>query len=86
MEPRQDFLSRYGDMIDDRVAETLPELIDELYRERPARRRCTGVAALLVALVASLLTRHSVLAMCTAWLSTATVYLAATRIIPARRS
>jgi hypothetical protein len=73
------FLCRFGDVIDDRVAEALDEILGEQDALRPRWRLRPGLAALalLLAAGATVLLRHSVLAVCTVWLSTAAVCLAA---------
>jgi hypothetical protein len=73
------FLSRFGDVIDDRVAEALDEILGEQDALRPRWRLRPDLAALalLLAAGATVLLRHSVLAVCTVWLSTAAVCLAA---------
>jgi hypothetical protein len=77
--PRPD-LDRFGDLIDDRIAELLDELLEEREAEapRPRPRLRSALVMLLVALAASVVFRESVLAVCAIWLSTAVVYLAAT--------
>ena len=70
------FPDRLGDLIDDRIA----ELLDEREAETgPRPRPGPAMAMLLIALTASVVLRHSVLAGCVIWLSTAVVYLTATR-------
>jgi hypothetical protein len=73
------FLCRFGDVIDDRVAEALDEILGERDALRPRWRLRPGLVALalLLAAGATVLVRHSVLAVCTVWLSTAAVCLAA---------
>jgi hypothetical protein len=73
------FLCRFGDVIDDRVAEALDEILGEQDALRPRWRLRPGLAALalLLAAGATVLLRHSVLAVSTVWLSTAAVCLAA---------
>ena len=67
---------RLGDLIDDRIA----ELLDEREAEAgPAPRSGPAVAMLLIALTASVVLHRSALAACVIWLSTAVVYLTATR-------
>lgn len=76
--PGDELPSRFGDAIDDRIAEILDEMLDERDAERPHRRlpRMLGVFSLLLALGVSILFRHSTLAVCTIWPSIATVCLA----------
>jgi hypothetical protein len=73
------FLCRFGDVIDDRVAEALDEILGERDALRPRWRLRPGLVALalLLAAGATVLVRHSVLAVSTVWLSTAAVCLAA---------
>jgi hypothetical protein len=73
------FLCRFGDVIDDRVAEALDEILGERDALRPRWRLRPGLVALalLLAAGATVLMRHSVLAVSTVWLSTAAVCLAA---------
>lgn len=82
-----EFLDRFGDAIDDRIAEIVDEVLDQraerVSRPRPLR---LAVTVLLAALAASVLLRHSVLAVCAVWLSCAVIYLAALRFSAARRS
>ena len=79
------FPARVGDLIDDRIAEMLDE---RDARTRTRTRRLSPVLAVLgflIALLASLLLRHSALAVCTIWPSTAAVCLAARITTPGRR-
>jgi hypothetical protein len=80
------FLCRFGDVIDDRVAEALDEILGERDALRPRWRLHPGLVALalLLAAGATVLLRHSVLAVCTIWLSTAAVCLAAAWTRPGR--
>ncbi|PZS26584.1 MAG: hypothetical protein DLM59_18015 [Pseudonocardiales bacterium] len=82
MPSTDDFLTCYGDAIDDRVA----ELLDEAERARPRPRLRSAFAVLLLALAASVLLRHSGIAVVAVWVSTAAVYRAAVRITEPRRS
>lgn len=74
------FLSRFGDAIDDRVAEILDELLAEQSATRPHQRLLPilGLVSLTLALAASVLLRHNPLAAWTIWPSTATICLAIT--------
>ena len=74
-----EFLCRYGDLIDDRVADVLDEMLTERDELRPRWQLHPGLAALSLLLTAatSVLLRHSVLAVCTVWLSVAAVCLIA---------
>ncbi len=69
--PRQ-FPDRLDDLIDDRIDEREAET-------GPRPHPGPAVAMLLIALTASVVLRHSVLAGCVIWLSTAVVYLTAAR-------
>jgi hypothetical protein len=80
MESTGGFLSRFGDAIDDRVADMLTELLDERAVTLPGRQRLAlAVFGLLLATVATVMLRAQLIAACTVWPSTAAVYLAATR-------
>jgi hypothetical protein len=82
-----EFLSRFGDAIDDRVAELLPEILRE--QEASFRRSRLSpwlvLAGLLIALAASIVLHRSVLAVCVVWAATAVACLAAARFPVARR-
>jgi hypothetical protein len=81
MESTGSFLSRFGDAIDDRVADMLTELLDDRAATLPPGRQRLVLAALglLLAMVATVVLRGQPIAACTVWPSTAAVYLAATR-------
>jgi hypothetical protein len=74
----EEFLARFGDAIDDRIAEIVDELLDERdagRRHRPAR--CISAASVvLAALVASVLLQHSPVVW-TIWPSAAAISLVA---------
>ena len=74
----EEFLSRFGDVIDDRIAEILDELLDERNAPHPHRPlpRVLGALTLILALAASVLLRHSTLAAWTIWPATAVISLA----------
>jgi hypothetical protein len=74
----QEFLDRYGDAIDDRVAEILDELLSERQSARPPQRAALlSVASLLLAAVAAaVLLRHDARAWAI-WPAIALVCLAA---------
>ena len=78
-------VSQLEDALDDRVAEIVGEVLDQreeqAARPRPVR---LAVLVLVVALAATLLLRHSGLAVCVAWLSCAVIYLAAARFSGSR--
>jgi hypothetical protein len=84
----EEFLSRFGDAIDDRIAEILDELLDERNAAHPHRRlpRVLGTVTLILALTASVLLRHSALAAWTIWPATAAVSLAIAWTTGTRRS
>jgi hypothetical protein len=75
----EEFLSRFGDAIDDRIAETLDELLEERNATRQHRRlpRALGTVSLILALAASVLLQHSAIAAWTIWPATAVICLAA---------
>jgi hypothetical protein len=78
MESTDEFLGRFGDVIDDRVADIIDEILDERQASPSRWRPRPDLAALglVVAVIASVVLRHSVLAVCTVWLCTAVVCLA----------
>ncbi len=88
MRSDDEFLSRFGDTIDDRIAETLDELLEERNATRPDSRlpQVLGTVSLILALAASVLLRHSALAAWTIWPSTAAVCLAIAWTARTRRS
>jgi hypothetical protein len=80
MRTDEEFLAQFGDVIDDRVAETL----DDLLRERAATRRrprawprVLGSAAVVLATAASAFVRHSAIAAWAIWPAVAVICLAA---------
>jgi hypothetical protein len=80
VETGEAFLSRFGDVIDDRIAELLDELLDERNATRPRRRlpHILVAVSLALALTASVLLRYSPLAAWTIWPATATICLVIT--------
>ena len=73
-----EFLARFGDAIDDRIAEIVDELLDERdagRRHRPIRY-ISAASVVLAALAASVLLQHSPIAW-TIWPSAAVISLAA---------
>jgi len=74
-----EFLYRFGDAIDDRVA----EILDERDALRP-RRASLAVVALLPAMTATILLRHEAAAVCAVWLSAAIACLAVFTTRPVR--
>jgi hypothetical protein len=81
MQSTEEFVSRFGDVIDDRVAEVLDEILAERDALRPRWRLRPGMGALALLLAAaeSVVLRHIVLAVCVIWLGAAVVCLAAAR-------
>jgi hypothetical protein len=77
--PRSDeeFLSRFGDAIDDRVAEILDELLADRSEAHRRRRlpQVAGTVAVMLALAASVLLGHSAIAWMI-WPATAVISLA----------
>jgi hypothetical protein len=83
----EEFLSRFGDAIDDRIAETLDELLDERNATHRRRRlpQVLGTVTLILALAASVPLRHSALAAWTIWPAIAAISLAITWTATTRR-
>jgi hypothetical protein len=79
----EEFVRRFGDAIDDRVAEILDERDTLRPRSRPSRGFAT--IALLLAVAMTLVLRNDAAAVCAVWLSTAAVCLAARATRPGRR-
>jgi len=79
----EEFVRRFGDAIDDRIA----EILDERDALRPRSRPGPGFAALalLLAVAATIVLRHEEAAVSAVWLSTAAVCLAARTTRPGRR-
>ena len=74
----EEFLGRLGDEIDDRVAEVLPEILDEQAGAgRPGPSLALAAFGLVAGLAATFVLRDSAVAVCVAWLSVAVVCLAA---------
>ena len=75
--PDEELLARFGDAIDDRVAEIVDELLEERNSARQHRpgRYISAVSLILAALAASALLRHSPIAW-TIWPSAAVISLA----------
>jgi len=84
----EEFLSRFGDTIDDRIAEILDELLEERDAARQHRRlpQVLNTVGLILVLAASALLRHSAIAAWTIWPATAVVCLAASRTSSTGRS
>ena len=84
----EELLSRFGDAIDDRIAEILDELLEERNATRPRRRlpQVLGTVGLILALITSVLLRHNALAAWTIWPATVTICLVIAWISSPRRS
>jgi uncharacterized membrane protein len=88
MRSEEEFLSRFGDTIDDRIAEILDELLETRAATRP-RRRLTpvlGTAGLILTLLTSVLLRHNAAAVWAIWPGTVTICLVIAWISSIRRS
>jgi hypothetical protein len=83
--PDEELLARFGDAIDDRIAEIVDELLDERSSARRPGRYISAVSLILAALAASALLRHSPIAW-TIWPSAAVISLAAAWTARAGRS
>jgi len=83
-----EFLSRFGDAIDDRIAEILDDLLDERSAAHPHRRlpQVLGTVTLILALTASVLLRHSALAAWIIWPAAAAISLAIAWTTSTRRA
>lgn len=85
--PDEELLARFGDAIDDRIAEIVDELLEErssARRHRPGRY-ISAVSLILAALTASALLRHSPITW-TIWPSAAVISLATAWTARAGRS
>jgi hypothetical protein len=73
-----EFLDRFGDDIDDRIAEVVDEMLGQRCPPRPGLvvRLVLAGAVLLLAGLASLLLRQDRVAAATIWPSAAAIYLA----------
>src|SRR5580658_6170491 len=80
----EEFLCRFGDAIDDRVAEVLDERDALRPRPRPRPRAGFAVVALLPAMTATILLRHEAAAVCAVWLSAAVACIAVFTTRPGR--
>ena len=80
----EEFLCRFGDAIDDRVAEILDEREALRLRSRPRPRARFAVVALLPAMTATILLRHEAAAVCAVWLAAAVACLAVFTTPPGR--
>jgi hypothetical protein len=88
MQSADEFLSCFGDVVDDRVAGVLDEMLDDRDVRLPRRRLRPVLAALglVLPLAACVVLRHSVLGVRTVWPSTAAIHLAAIRTTRTGRS
>ena len=88
MRSEEEFLSHFGDAIDDRVAEILDELLQERNATYPHRRlpQVLGTVGLILALITSVLLRHNASAAWTIWPATATICLVIAWTSSTRRS
>ncbi len=84
----EEFMWRFGDAIDDRVAEILDERDALRLRPRlrpwPWRRASFAIVALLPTITATILLRHEAAAVCAVWLSAAIACLAVFTTRPGR--
>jgi hypothetical protein len=81
IEPADELPVGLGDVIDDRVAEMVDELLGQrgALRPGPWPRLALAGLTLFLAAVMSVLLAHNVIAVCLVWPSTAAIYLAAIR-------
>lgn len=88
IESGDEFPVGLGDVIDDRVAEVVDEMLGQRDAPRPGAwpRLALAGLALFLAAVTSVMLRHNVVAVCTIWPCTAAIYLAATRFTRASSS
>jgi hypothetical protein len=79
--PAGDLPAEFGDVLDDRVAEVVDELLDQRVAQlrRSRLRPALFLATLLLAVAASVVLRHNAVAVCTVWPSAAVIYVAASR-------
>ena len=79
--PADEFLAEFGDVLDDRVAEVVDELLDQRVAQlgRSRLRPVLFVATLLLAVAASIVLRDNAVAVCTVWPSAAVIYAVASR-------
>jgi hypothetical protein len=79
--PADEFLAEFGDVLDDRVAEVVDELLDQRTAQlrRSRLQPALLLATLLLAVAASIVLRHNAVAVCTVWPSAAAIYIAARR-------
>jgi len=84
----EELLSRFGDAIDDRIAEILDEPLEERNATRPHRRlpQVLGTVGLILAVITSVLLRHNALAAWTIWPTTVTICLVIAWTSSPRRS
>jgi hypothetical protein len=77
--PADEFLDRFGDVLDDRVAEVIDEVLDQRVAQLPRHRLRPALAAvtMVLAVLATIVLRHNAVAVCTVWPSAAAIYVAA---------
>jgi hypothetical protein len=77
--PADEFLDRFGDVLDDRVAEVIDEVLEDRVAQlrRPRFRPALAAATMLFAVLATIVLRHNPVAVCTVWPSAAAIYIAA---------
>src|SRR6202034_3357270 len=67
--PADEFLDRFGDVLDDRVAEVIDEVLEDRVAQlrRPRLRPALAAATMLFAVLATFMLRHHPVAVCTVW-------------------
>jgi len=77
--PADEFLDRFGDVLDDRVAEVIDEVLDQRVAQlrRPRIRPALAAATMAFAVLATIVLRHNPVAVCTVWPSAAAIYIVA---------
>ena len=87
IEPAGESLVGLGDVIDDRVAEVVDEMLGQRDALRPGTwpRLALAGLALFLAAVMSVMLRHDEIAVCLIWPCTAAIYMAATRFAEASK-
>jgi hypothetical protein len=88
MQSDGEFLVGLDDVIDDRIAEVVDEMLSQRDALRPGAwlRLALAGLALFLAAVTSVMLRHNLIAVCAIWPCTAAIYLAAIRFTEASRS
>ena len=82
----EEFLVRFGDAIDDRIAEILDELLDErkLVRRHPRLPQLLGLTSLVLAALAASILLYASPFTWTIWLATTVICIAAAWTIRTR--